>query len=171
MSRHRTDLLSESIDKMPRGRRGLMRFQVGLLKFFRVFIALQAVGGFVRFLIAVATLDGKLALGALAQMLFAALLFGLNFGSEEVLEAKGSHGAFVIRAGSRRLWKDERGIRKLSKLVMGDRVWAVTVRRRADDPFGPIVARHTRETQREANAEAKALVDRIRKGEDITAPV
>ena len=154
---------------MPRGLRGFMRFQVGLVKFVRVFVALQAVGGLVGFFIGVFTLDGKLVIGGLAQMTLAGLVFGLNVGSEEVLETKGPQGEFVIRAGSHRLWKDARGLRKLSKLVMGDRVWAATVRRREDDPFGAIVARHTRDTQREASAEAKVLVDRIREGEDITA--
>jgi hypothetical protein len=171
MTRRRTDLLSESIDRMPRWLRPFMRFQAGFFKVVRGLIALQAVGGLVGLLVGTVTLDGALAAGGLAQMTFAGLVFGLDLGSDEVIEARGPAGEFVIRAGSRRLWRDAQGLRRISKLVMGDRAWVATVRRRADDPFGAIVVRRVCETQGEANAEANALAGRIRRGENLTSAV
>jgi hypothetical protein len=99
----------------------------------------------------------------------AGLFFGLSFGSEQFLEAKGPNGAYVVRTGSHRLWRDAHGFRRMTLLVLGDRMWTASVRRREDDPFGAVVVRRTAETEREAVAEAQALAARIKKGDELVA--
>jgi hypothetical protein len=164
-------VLSEAVDALPRPARWLLRVSLAILKAARVFIALQAVGGLVAIVAGAVTADGTLAMAGVGQVALACAVFALPAaGSEHVTEVTGPQGAFVVRAGARRRWRSERGLRRLGLFVTGDRVWVVDVRRREDDPFGPPVTSTTADAERAALAQAEQLRQRLRRGEDGTPP-
>jgi hypothetical protein len=167
MAPARTDLLSEAVDAQPRPLRWLLRVSISIVKFARWIIVLQAIGGLVGIVVGVATLHGVRVVLGVGQVLLAAVLVGTVFDSERVVETSGRAGAFVIRSGKRRLWRDAQGWRRVVKLVSGDFEWAVAVRARGDDPFGPVVHHEEAPTEREAHARADEIGARVRRGEDV----
>lgn len=142
-----------------------MRALLPLMKVVRVLIAIQAVGGVVGVVVGAVTLNGGLVIGGLGQLVLAGLVLGLSFGSEQVVEAKGAAGSFVIRTGPHRRWRDERGLARVVPFVMGHRTWRASVRGRADDPFGAVVATAEAASERDAIDVAHEIAARIQAGE------
>jgi hypothetical protein len=165
----RTDLVSESVDALPGYLRVPVWLSVALMKVVRVFILLQAVGGLVGLVIAVVTVNGPLAAGASVQLVLGGLVLGMGGGSEQIVEASGPRGAFVVRTGARRRRQDLHGLDRVPALLIGDRAWRATVRRRQDDPFGQAVAVAEVATERAAVSAAQEFGKRIRAGDDLTA--
>jgi hypothetical protein len=85
-------------------------------------------------------------------------------------EAAGPHGHFFIRAAP----VGQQGIdgvtalgvtRRWMNLLRGDRRWVVEVRRRDEDPFGPVVHSTTVASRYEARNEAERLAAALKSGD------
>jgi hypothetical protein len=53
----------------------------------------------------------------------------------------------------------------LRRLVRRDRTWTITVRKRSDDPFGPVTHREVAPSRDDAAQRAAVVVARVRAGE------
>lgn len=130
-------------------------------------LALQFLGGVVATIVGAVRLDGTLAFGGLAQVFLAGFLLalgGLSGGGGDVHEVEGADDAFVVRSGQRRIWKQRQGPAKLLHLVRGTTDWAVSVRRRDDDPLGEPILIETTETEAQATARGTEIAHALRTG-------
>jgi hypothetical protein len=141
-------------------------------KVFRVIFLLQGVTGIVTMFVGAATLDAKLALTGLGQAVLAGLILfiGMNPSGEQITDAVGPEGAFIVRAQRRAAWREERGWAVFPAALRNNRVWTVAVRRRPDDPFGHVVLRRAVGTRVEADEVVQEVVGRIREGRALSEP-
>jgi hypothetical protein len=139
-------------------------------KVFRVIFLLQGITGIVTMFVGTVTLDAKLALTGLGQAVLAGLILfiGMNPGGEQVMESTGADGAFIIRAQRRAAWRQERGWAVFPAVLRNNRIWTVAVRRRADDPFGPVALRRSVGTRVEADELTREITARIREGRALS---
>ena len=165
----RSDVDSAGIDRLPAAIRWPLRGMLLLIRISRLFGMLALAAGLISAVVGVATLDWRLAAGGLLQAGCVAIFLGLGAGRQHVIEASGPNGAFVIRVGRRRLWREERGLRRIVALIGGHFVWAASVRERRADPMGPVVMSEAAVTEHEARAAAERLASRVRQGEDLGA--
>lgn len=163
----RSNPLADALPENARWLRWPLRVVGSFFAVIRWFWVVMAVGGVVNIAVGLATLDARRGVFGFGQLLLAGYFVGQHaFAKEAVIEAGGPAGDFVMRSNIRRGWRDTQGWRRLVAVIRGEHSWVVAVRRRADDPFGPIVLRLHEDGPRAAVDAANDLARRIHQGDE-----